>query len=281
MSRCGSKHDTLLAAHPPPTASRDGDRRVDTLGLASDAHLARRGMLACRRRSTGWGIRRDLLVVRWVDAELLPRGGGEFILTRSPLSSSEIRRSDRRHAHPLPQRDGSNARPSMYRRARSHSESRRPQTGRPPRGCRGGDDDRGAIAVRWRGEVRPANRAELKDQVDLCVDADPTGQSTTETACKAGCDDCTSGMADWDVSLVTDMSGMFHDLNLGGTGELTNFNSDIGGWDVSSVTIMGDMFAGAASSIIRSIIRFQFVKSSGVNRSDNSKFFRPTDRSHI
>ena len=100
------------------------------------------------------------------------------------------------------------------------------------------------------------------------MDADPTGQSTTETACKAGCDDCTSGMADWDVSLVTDMSGMFHDLNLGGTGELTNFNSDIGGWDVSSVTIMGD----APRSQI--IIRFQFVKS-GVNRSDNSIFFRP------
>ena len=110
---------------------------------------------------------------------------------------------------------------------------------------------------------RPANRAELKDQVDLCVDADPTGQSTTETACKAGCDDCTSGMADWDVSLVTDMSGMFHDLNLGGTGELTNFNSDIGGWDVSSVTIMGDMFAGAAEfnhSFNRSIFQVSYIK---------------------
>ena len=95
---------------------------------------------------------------------------------------------------------------------------------------------------------RPANRAELKAQVDLCIDADPTGQSTTAAACVAGCVGSTcDGMADWDVSLVTDMSGMFHDLNLGGTGEFTNFNTDIGGWDVSSVTNMGDMFAGAAA----------------------------------
>ena len=85
---------------------------------------------------------------------------------------------------------------------------------------------------------RPANRAELKAQVDLCIDADPTGQSTTAAACVAGCVGSTcDGMADWDVSLVTDMSELFKDRN--------SFNANISGWDVSSATNMRSMFSGS------------------------------------
>jgi len=44
-------------------------------------------------------------------------------------------------------------------------------------------------------------------------------------------------VADWDVSAITDMSGLFYDLH--------NFNADISNWDTSSVTTMDYMFIGA------------------------------------
>ena len=96
---------------------------------------------------------------------------------------------------------------------------------------------------------RPANRAELKAQVDLCIDADPTGQSTTETACVAGCVGSTcDGMADWDVSLVTDMRLLFQDdAYASGTRDFTTFNANISAWDVSSVTDMNGMFMSASA----------------------------------
>ena len=43
----------------------------------------------------------------------------------------------------------------------------------------------------------------------------------------------------WDVSKVTDMSGLFQDA--------TYFNNDIGDWDVASVTNMNNMFNGATA----------------------------------
>jgi gliding motility-associated-like protein len=45
------------------------------------------------------------------------------------------------------------------------------------------------------------------------------------------------GIGDWDVSSVTDMSGMFEYAE--------NFNQPIGGWDVSNVTNMSRMFVAA------------------------------------
>ena len=42
--------------------------------------------------------------------------------------------------------------------------------------------------------------------------------------------------SDWDVSNITNMSGMFSGA--------TNFNQDISGWDVSNVTDMSGMFSG-------------------------------------
>ncbi|WP_086301876.1 BspA family leucine-rich repeat surface protein, partial [Campylobacter devanensis] len=48
-----------------------------------------------------------------------------------------------------------------------------------------------------------------------------------------------SGIEDWDVSHVTNMSGMFWGAE--------NFNSDISSWDVSNVTDMSGMFACAVN----------------------------------
>ena len=45
-------------------------------------------------------------------------------------------------------------------------------------------------------------------------------------------------LSDWDVSSVTDMSGMF----AGFEWPSTAFNQDISGWDVSNVTHMNYMF---------------------------------------
>ena len=41
-------------------------------------------------------------------------------------------------------------------------------------------------------------------------------------------------VADWDVSAITDMSGLFYDLK--------NFNADVSNWDTSGVTNMQQMF---------------------------------------
>ena len=41
-------------------------------------------------------------------------------------------------------------------------------------------------------------------------------------------------IADWDVSAITDMSGLFYNLK--------NFNADVSNWDTSSVTTMYQMF---------------------------------------
>ena len=48
-----------------------------------------------------------------------------------------------------------------------------------------------------------------------------------------------TGLNNWDVSNVTDMSGMFGGAN--------NFNQDLSSWNVSNVTSMGGMFSGATN----------------------------------
>ena len=89
-----------------------------------------------------------------------------------------------------------------------------------------------------------ANSARLMTAVEKCLSKVSTG----ERCCKpvsdplggggADCGDAgTALMADWDTSLVTDMSGLFSSKG--------NFNQDISGWDVSKVTDMSDMFQSA------------------------------------
>ena len=89
-----------------------------------------------------------------------------------------------------------------------------------------------------------ANSARLMTAVEKCLSKVSTG----ERCCKpvsdplggggADCGDAgTALMADWDTSLVTDMSGLFSSKG--------NFNQDISGWDVSKVTDMSRMFQSA------------------------------------
>ena len=55
-------------------------------------------------------------------------------------------------------------------------------------------------------------------------------------------------MPDWDVSLVTDMSGWNHTSSSSqGFGRKTTFNGDIGSWDTSQVTNMRSMFNYASA----------------------------------
>ena len=89
-----------------------------------------------------------------------------------------------------------------------------------------------------------ANSARLMTAVEKCLSKVGTG----ERCCKpvsdplggggADCGDAgTALMADWDTSLVTDMSGLFSSK--------WNFNQDISGWDVRKVTDMSRMFESA------------------------------------
>ena len=65
---------------------------------------------------------------------------------------------------------------------------------------------------------------------------------TIREAVKEWLDDATKAeskyghISSWDVSEVTDMSGLFKDAE--------EFNDDIGSWDVSNVTNMKEMFEG-------------------------------------
>ena len=90
------------------------------------------------------------------------------------------------------------------------------------------------------------DRAALKAAVDACLSAVPSGEAccSTDANCadpssarcgSAGCVD----MPEWDVSLVTDMQGLFNGKS--------QFNADISAWDTSQVTDMGYMFYGAAA----------------------------------
>ena len=67
--------------------------------------------------------------------------------------------------------------------------------------------------------------ANIQTAVDLWV-SDPSAATTTY-----------GNISTWDVSQVTDMSGLFKDK--------TTFNDDIGSWNVTSVTNMSEMFRGA------------------------------------
>ena len=56
---------------------------------------------------------------------------------------------------------------------------------------------------------------------------------------QSNCEKDGTPIAQWDVSKITDMSGMFY--------EASDFNGDISAWDVSAVTSMSEMFNGASS----------------------------------
>jgi len=76
----------------------------------------------------------------------------------------------------------------------------------------------------------PQSRSELKAAVDACIEASPVG-------------DCAQGsngpIGLWDVSVVTDIHGLFSGANL--------FGGDLSNWAVSGVTHMSHLFADATS----------------------------------
>ena len=72
---------------------------------------------------------------------------------------------------------------------------------------------------------QPQSKQELVTAVDLWVSDNVTALSTY------------GEINEWDVSLISDMSGLFYGLNL--------FNEDISSWDVSYVYDMSHMFNGA------------------------------------
>ena len=97
---------------------------------------------------------------------------------------------------------------------------------------------------------QPQTRSELKIAVNLWVFDNATALSTY------------GEINTWDVSLITDMSKLFHyidyfngDISSWDVSSVTDmkemfyraytFNQDISSWDVSSVTNMEDMFSGA------------------------------------
>merc|ERR1719379_2814361 len=91
-------------------------------------------------------------------------------------------------------------------------------------------------------KARFADKTKLKAAVDACVGKVASGVG----CCAAGADCGVAGtgagateMPDWDVSLVTDMEGLFTDM--------AQFNVDISSWNTAKVTNMKGMFAGASA----------------------------------
>ena len=81
----------------------------------------------------------------------------------------------------------------------------------------------------------------LKNAVEICVTEKPKGDCT----CSNGCGDYYGPIADWDVSKVTDMEGLFNDLSFSikKPSLFKDFNQNLGTWDTSKVTRMRKMLA--------------------------------------
>jgi surface protein len=81
------------------------------------------------------------------------------------------------------------------------------------------------------------NRIALKNAVDACIAAEASGEgcyAKNNTICNTNhCGE----IGTWDVSMVTDMNGMFNGAE--------SFNQDISGWNTTAVTNMEHMFSGA------------------------------------
>ena len=76
-------------------------------------------------------------------------------------------------------------------------------------------------------QFQPQNTAELQTAVNLWVSDNAAALETY------------GEINTWDVSLITNMSGLFENKS--------TFNNDIGNWDVSNVTSMQNMFKWAIS----------------------------------
>ena len=95
-----------------------------------------------------------------------------------------------------------------------------------------------SFAATIAAEPFPSSAA-LKNAVDRCLAAVPSGES----CCSTGAVDCGpaygADMPDWDTSLVTSMEGLFKNKG--------SFNQNITAWNVSRVTSLRDTFSGAGA----------------------------------
>ena len=86
-----------------------------------------------------------------------------------------------------------------------------------------------------------ADNAALKTAVENCLAVESSGLNCCSRATDAA--NCgaagQSDMSGWDVSMVTDMAGLFQ--------QKFSFNQDISAWNVSHVTDMQSMFDGAVA----------------------------------
>jgi hypothetical protein len=78
----------------------------------------------------------------------------------------------------------------------------------------------------------PTDHEGLKNAVANCLPGNPKGVD-----CRDNCDNLLSPLAEWQVSQVSSMNGMFYDKEYSGDG--------LEGWDVSGVTDMESMFSRA------------------------------------
>ena len=106
-------------------------------------------------------------------------------------------------------------------------------------GCKKNDASKEEVKIKY----HPATKEELKALVDNeSINLGEIDTSKITDMSKLFYDNKRQnfkGIETWDVSNVTNMSGMFYGA--------TNFNQDIGNWDVSKVTDMSDMFYEAES----------------------------------
>ncbi len=107
----------------------------------------------------------------------------------------------------------------------------------------GYDNDTKLLTIEQWGDIRWLSMKSAFAQCYFNVKANdaPNLQSVADMSSVFAQSTFNDDISDWDVSSVTDMSGMFQ--------EATSFNQDIGHWDVSSVTDMSGMFAGTDSFV--------------------------------
>ena len=79
-------------------------------------------------------------------------------------------------------------------------------------------------------QFQPQTKSDLQTAVDLWVSDNDSALATH------------GEINTWDVSLITDMSGLLFDESW--DGYYNDFNGDISSWDVSNVTFMQEMFTG-------------------------------------
>jgi hypothetical protein len=88
-----------------------------------------------------------------------------------------------------------------------------------------------------------------KSQLQFAITSCFVSVQGGEECCSSGLANCgpagTTDMPDWDVSLIQDMSALFHLLPSGDP--LVGFNQDISSWDVNNVTNMNFMFHNCKS----------------------------------